>query len=41
MASGDQAKARECAVQIARLTADADVSRPELIKMRETTGGKL
>ncbi|TAI62890.1 hypothetical protein [Bradyrhizobium sp. Leo170] len=40
-ASGDQAKVRECAVQIARLTADADVSRPELIEMRETTGSKL
>ena len=40
-ASGDQARARESAVQIARLTADADISRPELIEMRETTGGKL
>ena len=40
-ASGDQAKARDSAVQIARLTADADVSRPELIEIRETTGGKL
>ena len=40
-ASGDQAKARESAVQIARLTADADISRPELIEMRETTGSKL
>jgi hypothetical protein len=40
-ASGDQAKARESAVQIVRLTADADVSRPELIEIRETNGGKL
>jgi tetratricopeptide (TPR) repeat protein len=36
-ASGDQAKAREYAGQIARLTADADASRPELIEIRETT----
>lgn len=40
-ASGDQARAREYAVQIARLTADADVSRPELIEIRQTTGSKL
>jgi tetratricopeptide (TPR) repeat protein len=36
-ALGDQAKAREYAAQIARLTANADVSRPELIEIRETT----
>jgi len=36
-ASGDQAKAREYAGHIARLTADADASRPELIEIRETT----
>ena len=40
-ASGDQAKAREYAAQIARFTANADVSRPELIEIRETTGTKL
>jgi len=40
-ASGDQAKAREYAAQIARLTTNADVSRPELIEIRETTGTKL
>lgn len=40
-AAGDQAKAQECAVQIARLTADADLSRPELIELRQTTGSKL
>ena len=40
-ASGNQAKAREYAAQIARLTTNADVSRPELIEIRETTGTKL
>ena len=40
-ASGDQAKAREYAAQIARLTTNADVSRPELIEIRETTDTKL
>ena len=40
-ATGDQAKTRECADQIARLTADADLSRPELIELRQTTGSKL
>src|SRR4029079_15316147 len=40
-AVGDQAKPREYAAQIARLTADADASRPELMKIRETTGTKL
>ncbi|MVT66023.1 hypothetical protein GPL21_12995 [Bradyrhizobium pachyrhizi] len=40
-AAGDQAKIRECADQIARLTADADLSRPELIELRQTTGSKL
>jgi tetratricopeptide (TPR) repeat protein len=40
-ASGDQVKARDYAAQIARLTADADVSRPELIEMREKMGTKL
>ncbi|WP_229198921.1 hypothetical protein [Bradyrhizobium acaciae] len=40
-AAGDQAKTQECAVQIARLTADSDVSRPELIELRQTTGSKL
>ena len=40
-ASGDQAKAREYAAQIARLTTDADASRPELIEIREITGTKL
>jgi hypothetical protein len=40
-AVGDQAKVREYAAQIARLTADADASRPELIEIRETTGTKL
>jgi len=39
-ASGDQAKAGDYAAQIARLTADADVSRTELIEIRETTVGK-
>jgi tetratricopeptide (TPR) repeat protein len=40
-ASGDQAKVQEYAAQIARLTTNADVSRPELIEIRETTGTKL
>jgi hypothetical protein len=40
-ASGDQAKAREYAAQIARLTANADASRPELKEIRETTGTRL
>jgi len=40
-AFGDQAKAREYAAQIARLTTDADASRPELMEIRETTGTKL
>ncbi|NEU97283.1 hypothetical protein [Bradyrhizobium uaiense] len=40
-AAGDQAKTQECADQIARLTADSDVSRPELIELRQTTGSKL
>ncbi|WP_143202049.1 hypothetical protein [Bradyrhizobium sp. NAS96.2] len=40
-ATGDQAKTQECATQIARLTADADLSRPELIELRQTTGSKL
>ena len=40
-AFGDQAKAREYAAQIARLTADADTSRPELIEIRQTTNTKL
>jgi hypothetical protein len=39
-AFGDQAKARGYAAQIARLTADADASRPELIEIQETTGTK-
>jgi len=39
-ASGDQAKVHEYAARIAQLTADADVSRPELIEIRETTVGK-
>jgi tetratricopeptide (TPR) repeat protein len=38
--SGDQAKVQEYAARIAQLTADADVSRPELIEIRETTVGK-
>lgn len=40
-AAGDQAKTGECAAQIARLTSDANVTRPELIEMRQTTGSKL
>jgi hypothetical protein len=40
-ASGDQVKAQQYTVQIARQTANADVSRPELIQIRETTGTKL
>jgi tetratricopeptide (TPR) repeat protein len=41
-ASGDEAKARDYYEQIARLTADADTSRPELIELRQaTTGTKL
>jgi hypothetical protein len=41
-ASGDQAKARGYYEQVARLTADADTSRPELTEIREaTTGTKL
>lgn len=40
-AAGDQAKARECAAQIARLTADVDVSRPDLMEIRQTVGSKL
>jgi hypothetical protein len=40
-ASGDEAKAREYAAQIARLTANADASRPELKEIRETTGTRL
>ncbi|MBR0696959.1 hypothetical protein JQ553_27485 [Bradyrhizobium lablabi] len=39
-ACGDQAKLRDSAVQVARLTSDADVSRPELIEIRQTTGSK-
>ena len=40
-AAGDQAKTQDCAAQIARLTADSDVSRPELMELRQTTGSKL
>jgi tetratricopeptide (TPR) repeat protein len=40
-ASGDQVKAQQYAVQIARQTTNADVSRPELIEIRKTTGTKL
>jgi hypothetical protein len=39
-ASGDQAKVREYGAQIARLTTDADASRPELMEIRETKGTK-
>jgi tetratricopeptide (TPR) repeat protein len=40
-AAGDQVKAQQYAVQIAQQTANADVSRPELIEIRKTTGTKL
>jgi hypothetical protein len=39
-AFGDQGKAQEYTAQIVRLTPSANVSRPELIEIRETTGTK-
>jgi hypothetical protein len=40
-AAGDQVKTQQYTVQIAQQTANADVSRPELIEIRKTTGTKL
>jgi hypothetical protein len=39
--SGDQTKAGEYAAQIARLIANADASRPDLMEIRDKTGTKL